>query len=617
MPLGPYKNFDECVSKNQDKRSPGGYCAALETKIKGEMTEETINNTHTVEGVEIFAAGTWTDSQGQEREWTEADLDRLLKNFTGDSKESPLPVKVGHTDDAFNARVADELGIPNSLLTGDGGLGAARLGHIVNVRKNGSTLVADFEGVPSIITDMIESGFYNAVSVEIDMPSDDDPHLSGVAILGAELPAVGTLASLDTASIFASASKPWITLSFQSGDPVQIDPEELALEFSDISDKMEELIKGKKGARLLRAFWSEIRRKMSDVTGKRFSSSTWATVIEEQRIDSNIKLPLDLVARICPDCAGEMGKRGLTALKIKNFELPETLKQSLMSAIGEPDEAFFNKCMGYDIGVKGSEKLGFCAWLAKEYTGKWPTLDDGGIEPNNNPDAIAESAESKTLPITEEKFNIQEDPIMGEFVLAPEDLPRLYEALGLDETANIEDVLAAIMAMKGEPMPEEEVPPMGLPMSEPTMENQRIAALEAELKQLKGFNQKLEHERLVMTYAKKAEAWVTMSGTPQERGEELASIHESAGEVTAAKIVASYARAHQAAEDAGVLKSLGATHKEDAIKPDNFQDEIEDYAVRHGVSFEKALAAFSSMPKYRKEFQAYTRRVAAAVNGGN
>jgi len=572
---------------------------------------------HTVKGIEIFAAGTWTDSQGQEREWGDADLDRILKNFNTDSKDTPLPVKVGHTDDEFNTRVADELGIPNSLVTGDEGLGAPRLGQISNVRKEGSTLLADFENVPNIITEMIQAGLYNAVSVEIDMPDEDDPHLSGIAILGAELPAVGTLASLDTASIFSNAKKPWITLSFQEDEPVQIDPEELAVEFQDISTKMEEIIKGKKGARLLRAFWSEIRRKMSDVTGKKFSASNWATIIEEQRKDSNIKLPLELVAQLCPDCAGEMGKRGITALKIKNFDdIPDQLKTSLMTSIGEPDTNFFAKCMSFDVGVKGGEKLGFCAWLNKEYTGEWPNLDDGGEVPSV-PEQEPKDESNNTQ---DDEFNIQEET-MGEFVLAPEDLPRLYEALGLPDTATIEDVLAAIEAMRGGEMPMppgDEQPPMGLPMSEeektPNAENVRIAALEAELQQLKGFNKNLEHEKLVITYAEKAQNWITMSGTPKERGEELAAIYESAGAATADKVAKGYQMAHQAAEDAGVLKSLGAIHREDEAKPDDFQDMTDEYAKEHGVEFEVALTVMAN--KHPAAFKEYSKRVKMAVQGG-
>lgn len=558
--------------------------------------EPTSEDNHTIEGIEIFAAGTWTDSQGQEREWTESDLDKLLKNFNTDSKTSPLPVKVGHTDDQFNAQVADELGIPATLLTGDEGNGAARLGKISKVRKEGSTLVADFEGVPNVLTGMIQEGFYNAVSVEIDMDAEDDPHLSGIAILGAELPAVGTLAALDTATIFSTSKHPWVTLSFAEGDVQQIDPDELAVEFAEISNKIEELISGKRGARLLRAFWGDVRRRMTDITGKKFTSyysaAQWSSIIEEERKSSNIKLPIALVAQLSQETAGKMGMAGMDSLKVKNFEIPPELKTSLMSSIGPADESFFDLCMAFDFGIKGMEKLGFCAWLTREYTGKWPNLDNGGSEAPTQPEEPQDMQEVEET----NDLNIQEET-MGEFVLAPEDLPRLYEALGLTPEATIEDVLAAVMALKGEapagevPVGEEEV--AGLPMAEDATPDPRIAVLEQELAGLKGFKEAAEHRELVHTYSQKASKWMAIGGTSEEQGAELAKIHETAGKAAADNLVAHYQKINDAAEEAGVLKAVGAMHKEDDVKPDEFLDMVDEYAKTNNVNKYKALAAMS------------------------
>lgn len=571
----------------------------------------------TVEGVEIFAAGTWTDSQGQERQWTEADLDTLLKNFKADSKDAPLPVKVGHTDDSFNERIADELGIPNGLLTGDEGNGAARLGHISNVRKNGSTLVADFEDVPDVLTRMIESGFYNAVSVEIDMPEDEDPHLSGVAILGAELPAVDSLKALDTASIFANAKHPWVTLSFQEGEAVQIDPEELAVEFAEISDKMEDLIRGKKGARLLRAFWSEVRRKMSEVTGKKFSAANWASIIESQQ-NATLNLPLETVAKLSPDMGARMGMEGMTKLKIKGFQLPDELKGSLLEMGGEADDDYFSRLMGLDLGIDGSDKLVLCALLTKERTGNWPNLsNDGGAEPTKQSEPSSESNEP------EPEFNQEE--VMNEFVLAPEDLPRLYEALGLDEAATIDDVLAAIMALKGEepPMPEGEMPPMEMPMSEEEQPNREseIAALKTQLEQqaqqieaLSGYTKNLEREKMVISYSKKAAEWTNIPGKPEELGEELAQVYEESGAKAAERLISMYQALNGQGEQMGITQSIGATHRIDTEVVDAFQEEVEQYAEKHDVPFNKALTVFAeSKPS---EFAAYNRRVKAALVGG-
>jgi len=40
MPFGPYTNFSDCVSKNQDKSSPEAYCAVVHKKITGDYPSE-------------------------------------------------------------------------------------------------------------------------------------------------------------------------------------------------------------------------------------------------------------------------------------------------------------------------------------------------------------------------------------------------------------------------------------------------------------------------------------------------------------------------------------------------------------------------------------------------
>lgn len=42
MPFGDYKNFDDCVSKNQDKSNPEAYCASIQKKFEGENIKRDI-----------------------------------------------------------------------------------------------------------------------------------------------------------------------------------------------------------------------------------------------------------------------------------------------------------------------------------------------------------------------------------------------------------------------------------------------------------------------------------------------------------------------------------------------------------------------------------------------
>jgi len=40
MPFGEYKDMEDCIAKNKDKNSPGGYCAAAHKKATGEWPAE-------------------------------------------------------------------------------------------------------------------------------------------------------------------------------------------------------------------------------------------------------------------------------------------------------------------------------------------------------------------------------------------------------------------------------------------------------------------------------------------------------------------------------------------------------------------------------------------------
>ncbi len=563
--------------------------------------------TKTVAEVEIFAVGEWTDSQGHTRPFTQADIDTIIANF--DSTADPIPLKVGHTSDDFNTKVADEMGVPRTALTGEDGAGAARLGVISALTRDEDKLIATFENVPEPLTDMIESGMFNAVSVELDVPEDDVLILSGVAILGAELPAVPTLASLDQSTVYShmKASKtPWVTLTFQEdGEAEQIDPQILAEDFKAVDNGMEELIRGKKGARTLRAFWAEVRAKMSKLTGIQFSSfSNWQTIIDQSR-DTTMSIPLDFVAKVCPEIASQMGMNGQTSLKVKGFELPPALKSALIAHGGDPDDQFFGRLMSMDMGVRGGDKLGLCALLTREHTGAWPNMEDNQMAENNTPNPNPDN------PMPQREM---EEDIMPNFQLDPAvDLPVLYEFLGLPDTATIEDVLAAIEARgAGEEMPpEEEMPMPEAPI--PGMQSPEMAELQKRMEALESRNQHLEHNELVTSYQKYTTSWHAVAGNPEELAKELTTIHENAGKDAAEKMVLVYQQANQAAEEAGVLKAVGTSiNRLDTEVKDDFQDEVEAYAKTEGITFNKALGVMASQKP--TEFAEYHARVNAAMN---
>jgi len=308
-PIGPYDSFDDCVAKNQDKESPEGFCAFLEHKISGQWPGatkaklpddlfkiyeealvanksekdawEAVQNAafkggydmarfgwvkvfqapkmKTITGVKVFAAGTWTDSSGATREWGEKDLDRMVEAFKAKVPKI-VPLKCGHTSDAFNKKVAEALGVPLELITGDKGQGQVGLGRMSALDRVGNLLEAAFENCPDAIAALIEGGLYSTVSVEVeDKIGDFGPCITGVALLGAEEPAVDK-ASLEGASVFGGKREGARVLSFQAskknleGVPVEV----LDQEFKAIKGDLDQAIGKAKGASFFKKLFEPI-----------------------------------------------------------------------------------------------------------------------------------------------------------------------------------------------------------------------------------------------------------------------------------------------------------------------------------------------------------------------
>lgn len=153
-------------------------------------------------GLEIFSVGTHTDSQGFTNEFSDDDVDYMVGVFGGGFPEF-VPIKLGHTSDEFNRQVAAELGLPASSLNGEDGEGldgVAALGQVVNLYAEGNKLVADLK-VPDAMAQLFADGYFRDVSCELSKDSEDRWILDGLAMLGAERPAVDDLAGIAAAAV--------------------------------------------------------------------------------------------------------------------------------------------------------------------------------------------------------------------------------------------------------------------------------------------------------------------------------------------------------------------------------------------------------------------------------
>jgi len=277
-PFGPYKDFADCISRNGDKASPEGFCAWLEHRITGQWPGEMscsampgelfqvfveayevkrnegaddrdaydsavkhlesmgwVNTQRgwskligsqmqapelkTISNVKIFSTGEHTDSMGITRKWDKAKLDKMVDAFIA-NVPIIVSLKAGHTADSFNREIAKKLSVPVEIITGDGGKGQCSLGRMSKLERKGDLLIASFENVPEPIANLIESGMYSTVSVEIEESVGDFEFvITDVALLGVEEPAVKA-ARLDRVNVFGAPRKGAIVFS-ESKDSLQ------------------------------------------------------------------------------------------------------------------------------------------------------------------------------------------------------------------------------------------------------------------------------------------------------------------------------------------------------------------------------------------------------------
>ena len=128
---------------------------------------------------EIFAVGKWNGMP-----FTKDDLASIAKNFDSFRDLLKVPLKFGHNDEQ---PMTD---------------GQPALGWVDRVWIDGDKLMAEFADMPSKVMDAIRKKLYRKVSVELDIGVNHkgreyDYVLSGVALLGADIPAVSVLADLD------------------------------------------------------------------------------------------------------------------------------------------------------------------------------------------------------------------------------------------------------------------------------------------------------------------------------------------------------------------------------------------------------------------------------------
>lgn len=118
--------------------------------------------------IHIFRTGTHTDSEGRTKEWTEADLDRIVTAYNAHLAAHPnddAPLAIGHPK----------------------GSSAPAFGWVKSLIRDGENLFAEIKPTVNEFVEWIKKGLYKKISMAVDPKTFLLKH---IAFLGATPPAV-------------------------------------------------------------------------------------------------------------------------------------------------------------------------------------------------------------------------------------------------------------------------------------------------------------------------------------------------------------------------------------------------------------------------------------------
>jgi len=176
--------------------------------------------TKELKGVQVFETGTWNGGK-----YTEKDLEEMVNNFG----VVDAPLKIGH--DA-KQKIA----------------GQPAVGWITKLYKKGKKLYADIKGIPKTVYELIKKGAYKKRSAELyynvvdSMGNKLNNVFGGLALLGAELPAINTLA--DVVALYGyetdDKNKRIVIFEIQGGTDMGEIKDETKVEETEVKDEVKE-----------------------------------------------------------------------------------------------------------------------------------------------------------------------------------------------------------------------------------------------------------------------------------------------------------------------------------------------------------------------------------------
>ena len=301
-------------------------------------------------GVEIFSTGKWQGvGMSKPIEFTKNFISNVVRNTHRVTGKMKLPVKLGHDSRQIFAQ-SD---------------GQPALGWLDNIREKGDKIIADIKEIPEVLMRSIKRGLFKHVSVEFGETEGIGIHVKGLAILGADMPAVKTLKELD---------------QFFS-EPNDIN-DEIKLCFSEpiISGELQmELTEKEKNDEEIRRQQIEIERRMKEIEKReldlRFSEqkqdilSKFKSDINDGKLMPHIldKIEMDIDAQKLNFSDGSVLSFSVDTVRAiaeaaKKLETKEVLEQTEKQKFEYADEALDKKIK--DIMMSSSRSYDEAADLA-------------------------------------------------------------------------------------------------------------------------------------------------------------------------------------------------------------------------------------------------------------
>lgn len=284
---------------------------------------------------EVFAVGTWNGY-----EFKEADLEKMVESFKALNGGGFLevPLKFGHNDEQPMTDGTPALGWVTDL-------------YLKKDDKGRSKLMAKLDNVPEVVHSAVKAGRYRKVSIELEFDvkhkGTQYPYvMTGIALLGADLPAVNTLADLTAYmgrgdSLVASRSA---SFSAVSGKLETKEPK-----MAEIDDKeLEQLRAQAAKAETLEAEKAEFERKQAAQaveTSRKAVNDQLDAAVKDMRITPAQRVGFAKALRVDDDGAVV----GITA---------ETVEAMLPEKAADPDKgSAFGRQSAQDREIDTDDKL--------------------------------------------------------------------------------------------------------------------------------------------------------------------------------------------------------------------------------------------------------------------